>query len=341
MNYNQKKLIQVINYNGDLEMLNFRLKEHFQVNYFLIAESLYDTNGNKKENLFIRTKLYEDNKQKIIYLTYNNDFNEKISEKLISFCGNFEDIVIVSEEHEFADLTKINEIEEKVDGEFFFLKHRNYWWGINLQETEDHFGSIVFSFSHLLCDKNILNTMSNLRKETNFSSISLLNGWSFNYFFKKPDDSDFYIKKRLPYKTDNVRLILKNDDEGLPVNFNLLPKITEPLMKQKILIIVDNCFVPNNTEVFDAVIYVNYVHEPKLSTEKNIFNFLLPTSSLYGTESYDKFIDNYKLNEINQILIKVCVSDDDCIVLRFKDEMIVFNYSDVTRRPISTLKNPS
>lgn len=341
MQYNQKKLIQVIIYEGDLEMLNFRLREHSQVDYFLIVESIFDKNGQMKPRLFSQTNLYRENINKFIHIDFHFDFTEIISEKLVSFCGNFEDIVIVSKEYEFADLTKLNEIEDRITEESFFLKHKNYWWGINLKEPEDRFGSMVFSFSQLLRNKNVIKTMVNLKNDSNFSAISLSNGWAFNFFFLRPGDFQYYVDRRLPYGVSEVRLITANNDEELPLNIDLLPKITEPPMKQKILIIIDNCFVPNNNEVFDRIININYVDIPKLSTDVNQFNFLLPTSSLYGIESYDKFIDDYKLNEINSVLTKICISGDDCIVVRFKDEMIVFNYSDVIKRPISTLKNPS
>ena len=165
-------------YNGEKIVLDIRLNTLSEyIEKFIIVESKYDHQGNKKKLIF-KIDDFKKFKEKIIYLVIEN-FPEKLSNwERENFQRNYiinglssagaDDYVIISDVDEIPDLTKINSL-----GNFKFsvFEQKMYYYKINLLNKTN-----PFWYGSRACKKKYLKSPQWLRSQ----KIKKYPFWKFN-----------------------------------------------------------------------------------------------------------------------------------------------------------------
>jgi hypothetical protein len=312
----EKKIIQIVHYKGDDTLLEYRLKTFREIDTFVVVHDSQTIIDQPKFGNFI-------NEEKILFLSFDYDKSideyqknifSKITEFLKSYCKNFEDVILYSEEDEFVDTTKLSEIKEELIYGSFFLFHKCFWWGKNYHQDDLSSGTFVFLFSHLLSQKRMFtNIFLNKNNITNFSKHDEPFGWSLRKFFDSKEND--YANNLLP----ECKLVtkLKKSDLSVysPPNFSEFP-IYNPESHNILISIGKTNFDKSKFTKIVTVVFKNEGRD-KISYNKDfsIFDFeiLLPKKVLYQQNNFEEFIVKFKENEIKRVIEHVRVTDNDLI----------------------------
>lgn len=298
------KIIQVVEFNKEIELLEYRLQNFDEVDQFVIIGTVPK---NVKEQEYSNVDYLE---------LDNNDYYETLTKYLIQNCKNFEDIIIISDETEFCDFSDFDFVHSEIIYNSIFIKHLNFWWGKNYFSEERKLNSFIFSFSQLLKDEKIIERTMKIKGGDSFSDRTyFLNGWTFNGFFENQDD-DFHKKNLLPRNKFPKRLKLFKENSPLPKNFEVLPDYNFDAV-YKILVVCDEV---SSFEDYDKIvrIFFDYDIVESVTNENNIYEFrlCLPKKVLYGNKNFDDFLSDFKKNEITRIVDLVKVSNKDIVEIK-------------------------
>ena len=125
----KRKIYDVILFNGELNVLGFRLNQlNSFVDYFIIVES-------EKISYELNKELFKDFEDKIIYLKIDNDpYYYQLRNFLREILPEFEDIIFISDVGEIPDLTKLDELMEPLKYDSLILGARKY--GLHINKVE-------------------------------------------------------------------------------------------------------------------------------------------------------------------------------------------------------------
>ena len=237
----KNKIVDCFFFYDEIEMLQFRLKElDPHVNYFIIIEGNIDyRNSPKKINFNSEDPLFDDFREKIIHLVYNEfdknslklvyenlkyekkllSFEEskinkfdiidyalyKLREKILSLDLQFDDLILVSDVDEIPDLSNPETLSHYIKFDSIILRQTNFIWSSGFFDTYPHLGTCVFNKSKLITDpKSLLFNYEWKIRMLNFPSIIVNNGYHFSHFY---DYERTLNKLNLLYEpTDNVVL---------------------------------------------------------------------------------------------------------------------------------------
>ena len=172
------KIFDCFLYNGENLILDLRLNTLSKyIEKFIIIESRYDHQGNKKKLNFKLDK-FKKFESKIIYLIIEN-FPEKLSNwERENFQRNYiinglssagaDDYVIISDVDEIPDLTKINSLD---NFKFSVFEQKMYYYKINLLNKTN-----PFWYGSRVCKKKYLKSPQWLRSQ----KIKKYPFWKFN-----------------------------------------------------------------------------------------------------------------------------------------------------------------
>lgn len=379
------KIIDCVFFYDEIEMLLFRMTELDEhVDYFIIMESENDFAGNSKPLFFLENlNIFEKWKDKIIHvpspiltLEENNNFQtylkknnlvsgplidsinristqeyliNKLYKFLLSSDFYLEDIIMVSNVDEIPDLSRYDDIVDKLKFGPVVSRQKNFIWSTKYISSLHHYGTSFMLFTELITSpKNIFSSYFN--KNTNIvQTFELIdNGYHFSHFYdiektKKKirllfDDDELKINSHVTNCWDNL-LSLKTDESGrtyplieyngeLPKNINLLENqnIGRDLIKKHFVSINSNIdVVEQYFEKFgDTVSMVNFTSDPKVTNEVILsdkiiqYNLLIPNSKYYelfiGENTLENFQKMYAINEIKKILQNKFPLDKDLFV---------------------------
>ena len=216
----KNKIVDCFFFYDEIEMLYFRLKElDPYVSYFIIIEGKIDFRNNpKKINFNFEDTLFDDFREKIIHLVYDQfdknflkliyenlrnesrlrSFDElnitkfdiidfalhSLREKIISLDLQFEDMILISDVDEIPDLSASETLYHYLKFDSITLRQTNFVWSSQFYDIYPHIGTCVFNKSKLLTDANclLMNYGWKVRKE-NFPSIIVNNGYHFSHFY--------------------------------------------------------------------------------------------------------------------------------------------------------------
>lgn len=302
------KLIQLVHFVEGIELLKYRLENFKEVDKFIVF-------GINVRDL----RLEHDND--VVFLETSESIVDELTKYLIDTCESFEDIIIYSEENEFCNFSNFEKIKNDLVFDHIFLRHHDFWWGNNYISNLHPTGSLIFTFSHLLQDKKLL--QRKLKERNNYSYFyreNVINGWKFNKFFSYDEDDLIYKKNLLPKNNKKIRLSIFKNQTEIPPNFETLPSLSEP-EKQKFLIVFDNT-ESEEFKNYDKIVKISFEHDIFDSvsvTEDNIhFECILslPNQILYGNKNYEEFIEEYKTKEVNKIINSLRITDKDIFVIK-------------------------
>ena len=355
----KQKIIDVLFFNGDLEMLFFRLTElNPHIDSFIILETETSLFFEKNKKLF---KKWENKIIHVVVTTNNSDktnydikFGQLkfIFDVILNLNLDFEDIIMVSNVNEIPNFGTLYNHFHNLKFDMILLYHTNFIWNKDYVSNKNNSGTIIFTETSLKLHQETLISNYLTKNETkNFPYFIIENGWSFFNFFN-PDN----IKnKNIKYLRDNIlpveelvpsetyQLIKCDKTIELPKNIHLLPyhKIDREKVK-KHLIIIDQFNITIDKSNFDSISEIEFIHDVnEIFAEKKDDNTLLskifvPNVILYE-ESLEFFQKKYKLNEIKKILTTVFPQEQDEITFLNNVNKKTLIWGDITDKPLFDL----
>jgi beta-1,4-mannosyl-glycoprotein beta-1,4-N-acetylglucosaminyltransferase len=174
----KRKIYDVILFNGELNVLGFRLNQlNSFVDYFIIVES-------EKISYEVNKELFKDFEDKIIYLKIDNDpYYYQLRNFLREILPEFEDIIFISDVGEIPDLTKLDELMEPLKYDSLILNHHHFVWNVDHKTKNLEYGSMMFEYTRIFQNKYLIKALINKKqKPQNFIREIIPNGWKFSFF---------------------------------------------------------------------------------------------------------------------------------------------------------------
>ena len=322
----KRKIYDVILFNGELNVLGFRLNQlNSFVDYFIIVESEKISYESNKE-------VFKDFEDKIIYLKIDNDpYYYQLRNFLREILPEFEDIIFMSDVGEIPDLTKLDELMEPLKYDSLILNHHHFVWNVDHMTKNLEYGSMMFEYTRIFQNKYLIKSVINKKqKPQNFIREIIPNGWKFSYFdndeellFGEYNENIVFPKPINPSKTYQL---IKRDNIVLPEFTHLLPynKVGRDHSKNYLLISDSN--VEYLVDDYDKICIINFgdnLNETFINVideKTTVSKLFLPKVVLYGENDLEQFQHQYKLNETKKIVSTLFPQDHD-IIKMFVDDV--------------------
>jgi hypothetical protein len=327
----KRKIIDIIFFNGQVNILEFRLTElNPFVDTFIIIESL----SNSSESMLVKhNDIFDTWKEKFIHLYAPVDFasDEKIElvhRTILKLKLYFEDIIMVSDVNEVPNLLQFDNIIEELKFDAVLLKPQKFVWNINHIDKNRNSGSLIFFYTKLIQNKpNIKQYYSN-KDLFNIVCEKIENGWKFVGFdLKDRVGFEYQIEEKLPMTEVNpltTYQLIESDLTNLPVNYKLLSKnkIGRDEVKNHLFIVNTSIYSISELEQkYDTISIVEFISNvneklgEKISNKTTKHTIFVPDFILYGDDDLEKFKINYKLNEIEKIKHTLFLKEQDTITI--------------------------
>jgi hypothetical protein len=327
----KRKIIDIIFFNGQVNILEFRLTElNPFVDTFIIIESLL----NSSESMLVKhNEIFDTWKEKFIHLYAPVDFasDEKIElvhRTILKLKLDFEDIIMVSDVNEVPNLLQFDNIIEELKFDAVLLKPQKFVWNINHIDKNRNSGSLIFFYTKLIQNKpNIKQYYSN-KDLSNIICEKIENGWKFVGFdLKDRVGFEYQIEEKLPMTEVNpltTYQLIESDLTNLPVNYKLLSKnkIGRDEVKNHLFIVNTSISAISELEQkYDTISIVEFISNvneklgEKISNKTTKHSIFVPDFILYGDDDLEKFQKNYKLNEIEKLKHTLFLKEQDTITI--------------------------
>jgi len=327
----KRKIIDIIFFNGQVNILEFRLTElNPFVDTFIIIESL----SNSSESMLVKhNEIFDTWKEKFIHLYAPVDFasDEKIElvhRTILKLKLDFEDIIMVSDVNEVPNLLLFDNIIEELKFDAVLLKPQKFVWNINHIDKNRDNGSLIFFYTKLIQNKpNIKQYYSN-KDLSNIICEKIENGWKFVGFdLKDRVGFKYQIEEKLPMTEVNpltTYQLIESDLTNSPVNYKLLPKnkIGRDGVKSHLFIVNTSISaISELEEKYDTISIVEFISNvneklgEKISNKTTKHSIFVPDFILYGDDDLEKFQKNYKLNEIEKLKHTLFLKEQDTITI--------------------------
>jgi hypothetical protein len=322
----KRKIYDVILFNGELNVLKFRLNQlNPFVDYFIIVES-------EKISYEVNKELFKDFEDKIIYLKIDNDpYYYQLRNFLREILPEFEDIIFMSDVGEIPDLTKLDELMEPLKYDSLILNHHHFVWNVDHMTKNLEYGSMMFEYTRIFQNKYLIKSVINKKqKPQNFIREIIPNGWKFSYFdnddellFGEYNENIVFPKPINPSKTYQL---IKRDNIVLPEFTHLLPHNKVGRDHSKNYLLISDSNVEYLVDDYDKICIINFgdnLNETFIDVidkKTTISKLFLPKVVLYGENDLEQFQHQYKLNETKKIVSTLFPQDHD-IIKMFVDDV--------------------
>ena len=317
----KRKIYDVILFNGELNVLGFRLNQlNSFVDYFIIVESEKVSYESNKE-------LFKDFEDKIIYLKIDNDpYYYQLRNFLREILPEFEDIIFMSDVGEIPDLTKLDELMEPLKYDSLILNHHHFVWNVDHMTKNLEYGSMMFEYTRIFQNKYLIKSVINKKqKPQNFIREIIPNGWKFSYFDNDEEllfgEYNENIVFPNPINLSKTYQLIKRNDIVLPEFTHLLPHNKVGRDHSKNYLLISDSNVEYLVDDYDKICIINFddnINETFVepTDEKTtISKLFLPKVVLYGESTLEEFQHKYKLNETRKIVSTLFPQDNDIITM--------------------------
>ena len=322
----KRKIYDVILFNGELNVLGFRLNQlNSFVDYFIIVES-------EKISYEVNKELFKDFEDKIIYLKIDNDpYYYQLRNFLREILPEFEDIIFMSDVGEIPDLTKLDELMEPLKYDSLILNQHHFVWNVDHKTKNLEYGSMMFEYTRIFQNKYLIKSVINKKqKPQNFIREIIPNGWKFSYFdndeellFGEYNENIVFPNPINPSKTYQL---IKRDNIVLPEFTHLLPHNKVGRDHSKNYLLISDSNVEYLVDDYDKICIINFgdnLNETFIDVideKTTISKLFLPKVVLYGENDLEQFQHQYKLNETKKIVSTLFPQDHD-IIKMFVDDV--------------------
>lgn len=328
----KRKIIDIVFFNGESDMLKFRLSElNPFVDTFIIIESF----SNSSESMLVKnSKIFDNWREKFIHLYAPVDFasDEKIEliyKTILKLKLDFEDIIIVSNVNEIPNILEFDIVIEELKFDTVLLKPKSFVWNINYVDKHRDTGSIIFFYTTLIQNKNKIKKYYSNKNSFNITCEKIENGWKFIGFdLKERIGFEYQVEEKLPMTEVNpitTYKLIKSDLTNLPVNYKLLPKnkIGRDSVKNHLFVVnplLDTTIEElekqyDTVSIIEFISNVNEVLGEKISDKIVKHSIFVPDYIMYGESDLEKFQSDYKLNEIKRLTHSIFKEEQDTITI--------------------------
>lgn len=220
------KIIDAFLFYNELNMLEFRLTElNEHVDYFVILESNFDFDGNKKESLYnsnkerfkfwedkiihidcpeLSTSIIEKEKKRYGLLLVEDENYEINKDNIVLYmtsklrdCLNtldigFEDMIFLSDVDEIPDFNNLNFLSDLLVFDSVFLRQKRFFWTTKYIDKGLSYGTSIHQYTKILQSPSLLKNYYKAKSSKQFSNFSSIDsGWHFSHF----EDIDKVHKK--------------------------------------------------------------------------------------------------------------------------------------------------
>jgi hypothetical protein len=326
----KRKIIDVIFFNGELDMLKFRLSElNSFVDTFIIIE--FFSNSSELVN---HSDFFDEYKEKYIHLYAPVDFNsddkiELVHKTSLKLKLGFEDIIIISNVNEVPDFNNFEGVIEELKYDAVLLKPQKFVWNVNHIDKNKDNGSLIFFYTKLIQNKpNIKKYYSN-KNLSNIVCEKIENGWKFVGFnLKEREGFEYQVEEKLPMTEFNpltTYQLTESNLTNLPVNYKLLPKnkIGRGSVKNHLFVInqLSGTTIEELEKQYDTVSIIKFISDvneilgEKISNKTIKHYIFVPDYIMYGDGDLEKFQSDYKLNEIKRLTHSIFKKEQDIITM--------------------------
>jgi hypothetical protein len=326
----KRKIIDVIFFNGEIDMLKFRLSElNSFVDTFIIIEFLSNSSELVKHSDF-----FDEYKEKYIHLYAPVNFNpenkiELVNKTLLKLKLNFEDVIVISNVNEVPDFNNFESVIEELKYDAVLLKPQKFVWNINHVDKNRDNGSLVFFYTKLLQNKLNISQYYSKKDSVIINCEKIENGWKFVGFdLKDREGFEYQVEEKLPMSEFNpltTYQLTESNLDNLPVNYKLLPKnkIGRDSIKNHLFVInpLSGTTIKELEKQYDTVSIIKFisdVHEvlgEKISNKTIKHSIFVPDYIMYGDGDWEKFQSDYKWNEIERLTHSIFKKEQDTITI--------------------------
>ena len=326
----KRKIIDIIFFNGEIDVLKFRLTElNSFVDTFIIIESLSNSSEIVKHSDF-----FDGYKEKHIHLYAPIEFNsedkiELIHKTSVKLKLDFEDLIVVSNVNEVPDFSKFENVIEELKYDAVLLKPLKFVWNINHIDKNRDTGSLVFFYTTLLQNKSRIKQYYSSKDLVNITCEKIENGWKFVGFdLKDRDGFEYQVEEKLPRTEINpitTYQLVESDLINLPVNHKLLPKnkIGRGSVKNHLFVVnpLLGITIEELEKQYDTISVIEFISNvneslwEKISDKTVKHSIFVPDYIMYGNGDLEKFQSDYKLNEIERLTHAIFKKEHDTITI--------------------------
>lgn len=321
------KILDIFFFNGELELLKFRLSElNNMISQFIIVERGHSSYSKNLE-------LFKDFEDKIFNLVLEDGLTsekefELIRNHVISLDIRFDDIVFISEINEVPDLDHIEKIYDELRYDSILLNHINFTWNEHYIDRRICLGTSVFLFTTILRDLTIIQNVWDYKLgKNNFSRPIVNSGWKFSEFYNTNPKYNYHREECLPVSeiipSITYELLKTSLDTKRPKNISLLTynPIGRDTIKKHLFLVEYNTdamfeYWEKEYDTISIIDFSNDLNETiavPLSEKTTRSILYLPNKVLYGDKSLKEFQKEYKKNEIQKIISTVFPKEQDII----------------------------
>jgi hypothetical protein len=326
----KRKIIDIIFFNGEIDVLKFRLSElNSFVDMFIIIESLSNSSELVKHSNF-----FDKYKEKYIHLYASVNLNpedkiELVNKTLVKLKLNFEDVIVISNVNEVPDFNNFEGVIEELKFDVVLLNHLKFVWSINYVDKRKDSGSFIFFYTMLLQNKPEIKQYYLNKESNNITCEKIENGWKFVGFeLKDREGFEYQVEEKLPMDKFNsltTYQLTESNLNDLPINYKLLPKnkIGRNSVKNHLFVInsLSGTTIEELEKQYDTVSIIEFISGvnemlgEKISDKTVKHSIFVPTSILYGDGDLEKFQHDYRLNEIERLKHSIFKKEQDTITI--------------------------
>jgi hypothetical protein len=328
----KRKIIDIIFFNGQIDMLKFRLTElNPFIDTFIIIESL----SNSSESTLIKhNEIFDTWKEKIIHLYAPVNFpsDEKIElihRTILKLKLNFEDVISISNVNEVPNFNDFDKIIDELKFDAVLLKPQRFVWNVKYIDTNRVVGSLIFFYTKLIQNKPSIKQHYSNKDLFNIVCEKIENGWKFVGFdLSDRTGFEYQVEEKLPMTKVNpitTYQLVDSNLNDLPVNYKLLPnnKIGRDSIKNHLLIVntLSGTTIEELENKYDTISIVEFISNvneqlgEKISDKIVKHSIFVPDVILYGDDDLEKFQTDYKLNEIERLKHTLFLKEQDTITI--------------------------
>lgn len=324
----KRKVIDIIFFNGQIDILEFRLTElNPLVDTFIIIEFL----SNSSESMLVKhNEIFDTWKEKVIHLyapiVFNSDEKiELIHRTILKLKLDFEDVIMISDVNEIPNLLDFDNVIEELKFDSVLLENQKFVWNINHVDKHRDTGSLVFFYTTLLQNKPKIKQYYSNKDSYYITCEKINNGWKFVGFdIKNRIGFEYQVEEKLPMDKVNpitTYQLIESDLTNLPVNYRLLPKnkIGRYNVKNHLFIVntLSGTTIEELEQKYDTISIVEFISNvneqlgEKISDKITKYSIFVPDVILYGDNDLENFQNNYRLNEIERLKHTLFLKEQD------------------------------
>lgn len=348
----KNKIVEVI----DVSEFNFSLEHHIENVYNLVHKVIIYCEKSQEIKLLPSISKWLD---KIVF--FNSEKSDEginvvgVLNKIADLSLDFDDIVCFSKSSELPDFENFEIVHEHLKFEPVILRMTEFVFNLSTTCQSRHMGSMCFFYSNILQKPNLVNDLSEYKKNIISDNYYVIdNGWNFSFFMDEEKILDYFKINQIKVDLQELQEIIKRNihpnyfisssktylsSYNGEINFETSYLKTFTLNSEnneKILVLFNlgqRKIDSNQIQNYDRVLNFNFsfdysLPENLLLGKVENLNIFIPEKRFYECENFKEI---YCFNEIKKQLRKSQLLNQQLLEIVFYNEEIDFENKKIFR----------